>query len=435
MNRSVVREFQLPGVHVPPGAVLVPTAIADPVRGSLSCPAAPLIGGNLQRRGRPVEFAAVPPFVEPDYDTDGAVLFAAVLPQPGGGAIALAAAASPADRPAVAAARAAAEEWAAAAATRRLLLAATPWCQGARRALAMTEQAVASAAGRGAAVHIYGRPAADDAAAGQLADRGAVFGRELPEAAARDVIVFPAHGVPPQVRDEAAARGLQVIDATCPLVATVPAQAARLADRGEHVVIIGQPEHPAAAAIAGQAGPGGQPATVVASAAATAALRAADARRVSYLLQPGLPVDDAAPVAAALRSRFPAARGPHPDGFCYAASDRADSIRAVASGADLVLILGPAESADARQLAGLVRDGGTRAQLISQPGEITPAMLTGTGSVGVAESTAARAGLAAEVIAALSGLGPVSVVRRQVASTIDGQAAVWSPGAPGASAV
>ncbi|HTP15097.1 MAG TPA: 4-hydroxy-3-methylbut-2-enyl diphosphate reductase [Streptosporangiaceae bacterium] len=424
MNRSVVREFQAPGLTAQPGEVLVPTEVGDPVRGLLHCPAAPLVAGSLRRKGRPVRLAAVPRSQDPQDDDDGAVLFAVKCRQHQGPVTVLAAAASPADRLAVAAARSAVEEWTAALGTRRLLTGAAPWCDGANRALGTAEKAVADAEVRGRGVHILGQFAAPEQAASELAGRGAVFGGSLSDIPSGDIVVFAAHGVPPQVRDEAAARGLEIIDATCPFVALAQAHARRLADRGDHLVLIGQPGHPAAAAIAGHAGGS---ATVVATPAGTAALRAGDARRISYLLQPGLPVEDSAPVATALRSRFPAVRGPHPDGFCYAATDRADSIRAIASGADLVLILGAPESADVRQLSVLARDCGARAQAIAHTGEITPAMLTGTASLGIAESTSARTGLAAEMTAALAGLGPLSVVRRQVSTTVDGQPAVLAP--------
>ena len=423
MNRFVVREFQAPGLIAQPGEVLVPTEIGDPVRGRLRCPAAPLVVGSLRRKGRLVRSVTSPPFQDRQYDGDGAVLFVATCQLHEGATAALAAAAAPADRLAVAVACSAVEEWAAVLGTRRLVLpGAGPWCEGAQRALASAGNAVAANAdGRGRGVHIYGQLAATEEAASELASRGAVFGTSLPDIPSGDVIVFAAHGVAPQVREEAVARGLEIVDATCPLVAMAQSQARELADRGDQLVLIGQPDHPAAAAIASHADGA---AAIVATAAGTAAVQVTDARRVSYLLQPGIPVEDSAPVATALRSRFPAVRGPHPDGFCYAASDRADSIRAVASGAGLVLILGAPESADVRQLAGLARDCGARAQAVADVGEITPAMLTGIASLGIAESTSARAGLAAEVTAALSGLGPVSVLRRQVKTTVDGQPAV-----------
>jgi 4-hydroxy-3-methylbut-2-enyl diphosphate reductase len=424
MNRSVVREYQAPGLDIERGAVLVPTELADPVRGPLRCPAAPLVAGVLQRKGRPGLFGPVSQLQDPQYDEDGAVVFVVTSQQQDGAMTALAAAASPADRLAVAAARSAVEEWAAVLGTRRLLTGPAPWCDGAQRALETAEKAVANAEGQGRSVHLYGQFAAAGQEAEELSRRGAVFGSSLADIPAGSTVVLPAHGVAPEVLAEASARGLEIVDATCPLVAMAQAQTRKLADRGGHVVLIGQPDYPAAAGIAGQ---GRSSVAIVATAAGTATLQLADAQRVSYLLQPGIPVEDTAPVTAALRSRFPAVRGPHPDGFCYAASDRADSIRAIASGADLVLILGAPDCPDVRQLTGLVRDSGARAQAVARLSEITPAALAGTSSLGIAESASAATGLAAELTTALSGLGPVSVIRRQVSTTVEGRRPATAP--------
>jgi 4-hydroxy-3-methylbut-2-enyl diphosphate reductase len=238
--------------------------------------------------------------------------------------------------------------------------------------------------------------------------------------------------VSPALRAEAAARGLAVVDATCPLVAHAQDQAARLAERGDDVVLIGHPGQLAADAITGSA----RRAAVVESAGGAATLQVTDARRVSYLLQPGIPVEWSGPLIGALRSRFPAARGPNPDGFCYAATDRAQTVRAIAADCDLLLVLGDADSPDTRQLSGLARDGGARPQVIGAVSDLTPAMLTGVSAIGLAESTSAPSALAGQVTAALSGLGPLSVVRRQVVSQITdeppSQPARTGPGSPGA---
>jgi 4-hydroxy-3-methylbut-2-enyl diphosphate reductase len=140
----------------------------------------------------------------------------------------------------------------------------------------------------------------------------------------------------------------------------------------------------------------------------------ADSRRVSYLLQPGTPVAESAPLADALRSRFPAVRSPHPDGFCFAASDRAQTVRSIAADCDVVLVLGPPDAADTRQLTALARDGGARAQVIAEVGDLAPAVLAGVDAVGLVESTSASPALAGLVTGALSGLGPLSLRRRAV---------------------
>jgi 4-hydroxy-3-methylbut-2-enyl diphosphate reductase len=413
MNRTAVREFQAPGISVARGELLVPTQVGDPARGLLPCPAAPLVAGSLIRKGWRAVLGPVPVLEDPGADTGGAAVFLVTCPVRDGGSAALAAATAPTDRLAGAAASAAVEEWAAVAGTRRLLAGGGPWCSGALRALDMVRRTVAGEAGRGRVVHIYGQLSAPPETAAELADRGAVRITSLTSAAQGDIVIFPAHGVSPQVRAEAAERGLTVIDATCPVVAHAQDQAARLAERGDDLVLIGHADSPAAAAIAGRA-PGR--ASVAETVASTAALQVTDARRVSFLLQPGIPVESSAAVVAALKSRFPAVRGPQPDGFCYAPSDRAQTIRVIAADCDLMLVLGDPGSADARQLSGAARDCGVRTQVIAQVTDLAPAMLAGVTSIGLTESTSAGSWLAAEVTAALAGLGPLSVVRRQVSS-------------------
>ena len=227
-------------------------------------------------------------------------------------------------------------------------------------------------------MHVYGELAAPPEAAEELARRGVVATGTLEGIPQGDIVIFPAHGVPPAVRAEAVARGLAVVDATCPFVAHAQDQAARLAERGDDVVLIGHPGQRTADAITGCA----QRAAVVESAGGTATLQVTDARRVSYLLQPGIPVEWSGPVTGALRSRFPAARGPNPDGFCYAPSDRAQTIKAIAADCELMLVLGDADSADARMLSALARDCGTKTQVIAAVGDLTPAMLAGVSAIG-----------------------------------------------------
>jgi 4-hydroxy-3-methylbut-2-en-1-yl diphosphate reductase len=157
MNRSTVREFLAPGTSVKAGEVLVSTEIGDPVRGPLPCPAAPLVGGTLARKGMRVRYGPVGHCADPLHDDGGAAVFVATCAQRDGTDAAVAAAASAADRLAKAAARSAVDEWAAVFGTRRLLAAASPWCGGATRALAAARRAVD---GR-RTVHICGQLAAD----------------------------------------------------------------------------------------------------------------------------------------------------------------------------------------------------------------------------------------------------------------------------------
>jgi 4-hydroxy-3-methylbut-2-enyl diphosphate reductase len=410
----LARRCLAPGTTVAPGEVMVATEIGDPARGLLPCPAAPLVGGVLERRGIPIRYGPVPHYAEASQSDDGAVLFVMSALQGEGAATGIAAAANAVDGLAAAAARAAVEEWSATVGTRRLLGGISPWCEGAVRALEQAREAVMFTDGP---VHVYGWLAASEQARDDLATSGAVFVSSLEEVPDGATLVIPAHGVPPAVLDEAARRGVRTVDATCPLVAAVHAETRRFVERGDQVVVIGPRGHAAAAGIVGQAP---DHTVMTESPAGVSTVRVTDPRRVSYVLQPGIPVEEAAPVSAALRSRFPALRGPDPDGFCYAASDRKETIRAVAAASDLVLVLGIEDEPDTRLLAGLARAGRAKAHVIDDAGQVEPSWLAGVGTIGLAETMSARPGLADRVTAALSGLGPLSVTRRRVTTEILG---------------
>jgi 4-hydroxy-3-methylbut-2-enyl diphosphate reductase len=255
-------------------------------------------------------------------------------------------------------------------------------------------------------------------ACADLEKNGAVFARSLDDVPGGATVLIPAHGIAPGVRDEAAERGLNVIDATCPLVAGVQAEARRFAERGDQVVLIGQSGLAVLPAILGEAP---DHAILAETRVGAGAVQVADPRRVSYVLVPGVPVEDTPIATAALRSRFPALRGPDPDGFCYAASDRAETVRTVAASSDLVLVLGTEDDPDTRHLTALARSNRAKANVIADVTEIIPSWLAGVSAVGLAESTAAAPGLAARVTEALSGLGPLSVTRRQVTTEVTGR--------------
>jgi len=412
MSRSAVRETQISGVSVQRGEVLVPTQIGDPVHGLLPCLAAPLVAGLLRSKGRQVRLAELPHYDDAAADGD-ALVFVETCPQQDGSTAAIAAAVTPGDGLSAAIARAAVEEWAAVCANRTLLMAGSPWCDGALRAASAARSAAIEHLGSGRTVHLLAPYAIPAEALAELAELGAVISASLDEVGPADVVVFPAHGVTAELEAEAVRRGMTVIDATCPLVAAAQTAARRVADRGQQLVLIGQRNQAATASITSQA-PGHV--TVVETPAGTAALRAGDAGHVSYLMQPGIAVETGAPTVSALRSRYPAVKGAVPAETCFAPSDRAGTIRAVAIGSDLMLVLGDPQSADTRQLCGQARDAGTRAQVITDISEVRPTMLAAVRTIGLAESLSAPSGLAAQVTSALSGLGRLTVARRQLST-------------------
>jgi 4-hydroxy-3-methylbut-2-en-1-yl diphosphate reductase len=409
MSRSAVREFQASGVDVARGEVLVPTEIGDPLHGTLQCTAAALVAGSLERKGRQVRLAPLPECEESATASDP-ILFVATCPQRGGGAAAIAAAAAADDRLAVASARAAVEEWAAVCDSRTVISAGSPWCSGALRAADTVRQAIADHGGNGHTVYLLGPFAAPPEIADELTGLGAVVTDSLANAGSGDVVVFLAQGAPEEVRKQAAEQDITVIDATCPLIAAAQSAAHRAAERGHHLALVGQAANAATPGLVSEAA---EHVTVVETPGGVA-LHLADSRPISYLLEPGIPVEASAPIVGALRSRYPAIRNGNPDDICYAPSDRAGSIRAVATGSDLMLVLGDPRSLDVRQISGLVRDAGTKLLVVSRTSDITPAALSSVHHIGTAASTSAPADLEAQVVTALSGLGRLTVGTRQL---------------------
>lgn len=412
MSRSAVREIQVSGISAQRGEILVPTQIGDAVHGLLGCPAAPLVAGLLRAKGRQTRLADLPRCDDDTADVD-AVLYLATCQQQDGSTVAIAAGSAPGDPLSAAAARAAVEEWAAVCGNRTLLMAGGPWCSGALRAASAARQAAAEYGGTGRTVRVLAPVAIPAETASELSDLGAVIATTLAEVEPGDVLVLPAHGVTTDARAEAIRRGAIVIDATCPLVASAQTAANRAADRGQHLVLISQPGHAATTPIASH---GPDHVTVVETPAATAAVRVSDTQHVTYLMQPGIVLEAGVPIVAALRSRYPAVKAAVPGEVCFAPTDRAGTVHSVALGSDLVLVLGDPNSVDARQVCSLARDSGTRAQMIAEAGDIRPAMLAGVNTIGLAESTSAQAGLAAQVTLALSGIGRLSVARRRLST-------------------
>jgi len=412
MSRSAVREIQIAGVSVNRGEVLVPTQIGDPVHGLLSCHAAPLVAGSLQAKGQRTRLGELPRCDSPSGEFD-ARLFLVTCPQQDGSTAAIAAAVTPGDALSAATARAAVEEWAGACGTRTLLAASSPWCTGALHAASAARQAAADYHGSGRTVHVLAPVAIPAETASALADLGAVITSSLADVAPGDVVVFPAHGVTAEMRTEAMHRGATVIDGTCPLVAAAQTAASRTADLGHQLVLVAQADQAATAPIMSHA-PGHV--TVVETPAKTAALRVADSQHVSYLMQPGITLEAGAPIRSALRSRYPAMKTAVPADVCYAPSDRAGTVYSVALGSDLMLVLGDPLAADTRRLCAQARDSGTKVHVVSDTSDIRPPLLAGVQTIGLAESTSAPAGLAAQVTTALSGLGRLAVARRRLST-------------------
>ncbi|MET7421481.1 4-hydroxy-3-methylbut-2-enyl diphosphate reductase [Dactylosporangium sp. NPDC005555] len=295
-----------------------------------------------------------------------------------------------------------------------LLAAPRSFCAGVERAIEVVERVLAEdEADADRPVYVRKQIVHNRHVVADLEARGAVFVDELDEVPDGATVVFSAHGVAPQVRADAAARSLRVVDATCPLVTKVHAEARRFAGRGDTIVLVGHAGHEE---VEGTLGEAPDRTVLVETAEDVARLHIEDPLRVSYLTQTTLAVDEVGEVVDALRERFPALRGPGSDDICYATTNRQEAVAAVARDADLVLVVGSANSSNSVRLVELTRRLGTPAHLIDDASEIDPAWLAGARVIGLSAGASAPPRLVEEVIDALRALGPVTVEERRVAA-------------------
>jgi 4-hydroxy-3-methylbut-2-enyl diphosphate reductase len=214
--------------------------------------------------------------------------------------------------------------------------------------------------------------------------------------------------VSPAVRATAAARDLQVIDATCPLVSKVHQEVRRFTGRGSTVLLIGHHDHEE---VVGTRGEAPDQVVVVADPEEAARVQVPDPGRLAYVMQTTLAVDEAVETVSVLRERFPEIRGPHNDDICYATTNRQRAVRRVAEQADLVLVLGSQNSSNSQRLAEVSEAAGTPARLIDDASDVELAWLAGVRRIGITAGASAPPVLVDELVAALSGLGP-TVVRQ-----------------------
>jgi len=242
-----------------------------------------------------------------------------------------------------------------------------------------------------------------------LEERGAVFVEELLEVPPGSTVVFSAHGISPAVWTEAEERGLRAIDATCPLVMKVHAEARRFARRGDTIILVGHHGHEEVEGILGEA-----PEQIILVETVEDVERIAASGHVSYLMQTTLALDEAAAVVDALRARFPDLVGPDSDDICYATTNRQNAVRAVADDADVILVVGSKNSSNSTRLVDIARRSDTPAYLIDDSGDIDPEWLREANVVGLSAGASASQTLVAEVVEALRRYGAVEIIEREV---------------------
>jgi 4-hydroxy-3-methylbut-2-en-1-yl diphosphate reductase len=301
------------------------------------------------------------------------------------------------------------ENWARALGPREVVLAAPrASCAGVVRAVEIVERALEE---RGAPIYVRKQIVHNAHVVAELEQRGAIFVEELDEVPRGSTVIFSAHGVSPAVRAAAAQRELDVIDATCPLVAKVHAEARRFEQSGFDIVLVGHEGHEE---VDGTFGEAPERTHVIATAEEAASIEVADPERVAYLTQTTLAIDETAEVIDALRERFPALVGPSSSDICYATQNRQDAVRALASDCDVVLVVGSRNSSNSRRLVEVAERAGRPAMLVDSGEDIRPELLIGCDRIGLTAGASAPEELVEGVLSALDGLGGAAVSERTV---------------------
>ena len=271
------------------------------------------------------------------------------------------------------------------------------FCAGVERAIAIVERAIET---QGAPIYVRHEVVHNQFVCDNLRAKGAIFVSELAEVPAGSTVIFSAHGVSKNVQEEAAARGLKVFDATCPLVTKVHVEVARMRKEGREIVMIGHKGHPEVEGTMGQSAEGMYLVETVADARQ---LTVRSPARLAYVTQTTLSVDDAAQVVAALKERFPQIIGPKKDDICYATQNRQDAVKELARHSDVVLVVGSQSSSNSNRLREVAELIGARAYLVDRAEEIDPAWIAGATRVGVTAGASAPEILVENVANRLSG--------------------------------
>ena len=286
--------------------------------------------------------------------------------------------------------------------THRRVLLAKPrgYCAGVDRAV----QAVEIALGRfGAPVYVRKQIVHNTHVVNELEKRGAIFVEETDEVPEGGVVVFSAHGIPPEVREAAQERGLRAIDATCPLVTKVHNEARRFAASDYDILLIGHQGHEEVVGTTGEApsrvrlvdGPDG---------AANVDVR--DPAKVVWLSQTTLSVDETVQTVAALRERFPQLIDPPSDDICYATQNRQAAVKVIAREADVVIVVGSPNSSNSVRLVEVAKDAGAgAAYLVDDAGEVDDRWLDSASTVGLTSGASVPEELVSGVLEKLAALG------------------------------
>ena len=268
------------------------------------------------------------------------------------------------------------------------------FCAGVDRAIKIVEMALEK---WGAPVFVRHEIVHNKFVVDALRDKGAVFVEELDECPTDRPVIFSAHGVPKSVPAEATRRNMIFVDATCPLVSKVHIEAQRHADNGLQMIMIGHLGHPETIGTMGQLPDGDV--LLIETVEDAQSVEVRDPRRIAYVTQTTLSVDDTAEIVTALKSRFPSIVGPHKEDICYATTNRQEAVKAIAPKADAMLVVGAPNSSNSRRLVEVAAKAGCKySQLVQRGADIDWRALKGAQSIGLTAGASAPEKLVNEVI-------------------------------------
>jgi len=283
------------------------------------------------------------------------------------------------------------------------------FCAGVDRAIEIVERALELF---GAPIYVRHEVVHNRFVVDRLSNAGAVFVDELNQVPDGATVIFSAHGVSKAVRDAGGERGLQVFDATCPLVTKVHMEVARHCRAGRDVVLIGHAGHPEVEGTLGQwmaDAATGNGIFLVEEPADVAQLEVNFPENLAYVTQTTLSVDDTQAIIKALKNKFPAVSGPKHDDICYATQNRQDAVKDLAKRVDLVLVVGSINSSNSNRLRELAEKQGIKAYLVDGAADIRDEWMFGIAAVGVTAGASAPESLVQGVIDRLRQAGGLSV--------------------------
>ena len=279
------------------------------------------------------------------------------------------------------------------------------FCAGVDRAITIVEKALEM---YGAPIYVQHEIVHNKHVVQRLRNEGAVFVENIDEIPEGSHAIFSAHGVSPEVRKRADKRKLQVLDATCPLVTKVHREAQRYAQKEHTIILIGHHNH---VEVKGTVGEAPEHIFVVGTVEEVSDLKIPDEKKVGYITQTTLSLDDTAEIITALKERFPEIKGPAKDDICYATQNRQNAVKALSKEVDLVLVVGAQNSSNSVRLLEVAETTGVKARRIESAAEFDPEWLEEVRNVGITAGASAPEDIVQGIVAEISKMSSSSSVR------------------------